>query len=182
MMSPIEEYDVDAALAALTAAVAPIIANDPDVVVVGVQTGGAWIGQRLHEQFQVSSPFCTVNISFYRDDFSMMGLHPSVGPSNIPIDIDGRRVLLVDDVLYTGRTIRAALNELFDYGRPAAVKLAVLVDRGSRELPFSADATGLSLDLDKSDKVKLTGPDPLRLALYSGEHDPLPDDQQQASE
>lgn len=161
-----EHCDIDAALTALTAQVEPMIASDPGLVIVGVETGGAWIGQRLHDHFQLSSPMCTINISFYRDDFSMVGLHPSVGPSNIPADIDGQTVILVDDVLYTGRTIRAALNELFDYGRPAAVKLAVLVDRGARELPFAPDAVGLNLDLAKDRQVKLTGPEPLRLALY----------------
>ncbi|MGN8157659.1 bifunctional pyr operon transcriptional regulator/uracil phosphoribosyltransferase PyrR [Salinisphaera sp. RV14] len=165
MTDPSESFDVDAALAALTAQVEPLIAEHPQAVIVGVETGGAWIGERLHAHFELATPMCTLNISFYRDDFSMVGLHPSVGPSNIPADIDGRTVILVDDVLYTGRTVRAALNELFDYGRPAAVKLAVLVDRGARELPFAPDAAGLKLDLDKSRRIKLTGPEPLRLTM-----------------
>lgn len=160
-----ESFDVDAALAALTTQVEPLISDHPQAVIVGVETGGAWIGERLHTHFELASPMCTINISFYRDDFSMVGLHPSVGPSNIPADIDGKTVILVDDVLYTGRTVRAALNELFDYGRPAAVKLAVLVDRGARELPFAPDAVGLKLDLDKSHRIKLTGPQPLRLSM-----------------
>ncbi|WP_423823599.1 bifunctional pyr operon transcriptional regulator/uracil phosphoribosyltransferase PyrR [Salinisphaera sp. SPP-AMP-43] len=160
-----ESFDVDAALAALTAQVEPLIAENPDVVVVGVETGGAWLGERLHAHFELASPLCSINISFYRDDFSMVGLHPSVGPSHIPADIDGKTVILVDDVLYTGRTVRAALNELFDYGRPSAVKLAVLVDRGARELPFAPDAVGLKLDLDRERQIKLTGPEPLRLTM-----------------
>ncbi|HET7314553.1 bifunctional pyr operon transcriptional regulator/uracil phosphoribosyltransferase PyrR [Salinisphaera sp.] len=160
-----ESFDVDAALAALTAQVEPLIVAHPDAVIVGVETGGAWIGRRLHDHFDLASPMCSINISFYRDDFSMVGLHPSVGPSHIPADIDGRTVILVDDVLYTGRTVRAALNELFDYGRPAAVKLAVLVDRGARELPFAPDAAGLKLDLAKGRQIKLTGPEPLRLTM-----------------
>ncbi|MGB7756718.1 MAG: bifunctional pyr operon transcriptional regulator/uracil phosphoribosyltransferase PyrR [Salinisphaera sp.] len=165
MTDPAESFDVDAALAALTAQVEPLVAEHPQVVIVGVETGGAWIGERLHKHFELASPMCTLNISFYRDDFSMVGLHPSVGPSHIPADIEGKTVILVDDVLYTGRTVRAALNELFDYGRPAAVKLAVLVDRGARELPFAPDAAGLKLDLDKSRQIKLTGPEPLRLTM-----------------
>lgn len=165
MTDSTESFDVDAALTALIAQVEPLIKGHPDAVIVGVETGGAWIGQRLHAHFGLASPMCTINISFYRDDFSMVGLHPSVGPSDIPADIDGRTVILVDDVLYTGRTVRAALNELFDYGRPAAVKLAVLVDRGARELPFAPDAVGLKLDLDREHRIKLTGPEPLRLTM-----------------
>ena len=158
-------FDVDAALAALEAQLAPLVAADPDAVMIGVETGGAWIAERLHARFGLTAPLGTLNISFYRDDFSTIGLHPSVGPSRIEADIDGRTVILVDDVLYTGRTVRAALNELFDYGRPAAVKLAVLVDRGARELPFAADATGLQIDIERGRQIKLTGPEPLRLEM-----------------
>ena len=158
-------FDADAALAALTAQLVPIVAGNPDAVIVGVETGGAWIAERLHAHFGLDSPLCTINISFYRDDFSMVGLHPSVGPSHIPADIDHKTVILIDDVLYTGRTVRAALNELFDYGRPAIVRLGVLVDRGCRELPFAADATGLNLDLASDRQIKLTGPEPLQLVL-----------------
>lgn len=164
-MSQPDSVDVDAALTALTAQIEPIITAEPDAVIVGVQTGGAWLAERLHAHFNVRAPLCTINISFYRDDFSMVGLHPSVGPSHIPADIDGRTIILIDDVLYTGRTVRAALNELFDYGRPAAVRLAVLVDRGARELPFAADAVGLTLAIDKQRQIKLTGPEPLRLTM-----------------
>lgn len=164
-MTQSDSFDVDAALAALTAQIEPIIKAEPDAVIVGVQTGGAWLAERLHAHFNVASELCTINISFYRDDFSMVGLHPSVGPSHIPADIDNKTVILIDDVLYTGRTVRAALNELFDYGRPAAVRLAVLVDRGSRELPFAPDAVGLKLDIEKGRQIKLTGPEPLRLTM-----------------
>lgn len=160
-----QQYDVDAALAALTAQLEPMVAADPDVVMVGVETGGAWLAERLHATLGIAAPLGTLNISFYRDDFSTIGLHPSVGPSKLEADIDGRTIILVDDVLYTGRTVRAALNELFDYGRPAAVRLAVLVDRGARELPFAADATGLRIDIARERQIKLTGPDPLKLVM-----------------
>lgn len=160
-----QNFDVDAALAALEVKLAPLIAADPDAMMIGIETGGAWIAERLYAQFDLAAPLGTLNISFYRDDFSTIGLHPSVGPSQIEADIDGRTVILVDDVLYTGRTVRAALNELFDYGRPAAVKLAVLVDRGARELPFAADASGLHIDLERERRIKLTGPEPLRLEV-----------------
>jgi pyrimidine operon attenuation protein/uracil phosphoribosyltransferase len=165
MTEPAVHYDADAALSRLAGQVAPLVAAAPDAVIVGIETGGAWIAQRLHDRLQLASALGTVNISFYRDDFSTIGLHPSVGPSNIPVDINGRTVLLVDDVLYTGRTVRAALNELFDYGRPAAVKLAVLVDRGERELPFAPDAAGLKIELDVTQRIKLIGPEPLRLVV-----------------
>lgn len=160
-----DDFDAEAALAALRERLAPIVATTPDTVMVGVETGGAWIAERLHADLGLAEPLGTLNISFYRDDFSTIGLHPNVGPSQLPADIDGRTVLLVDDVLYTGRTVRAALNELFDYGRPAAVRLAVLVDRGARELPFAPDAVGLSIDLERSRRIKLTGPAPLKLAV-----------------
>ncbi|ROO28721.1 uracil phosphoribosyltransferase [Salinisphaera orenii MK-B5] len=160
-----DTFDVDAAIAALRAQLAPRIATTPDAVLVGIETGGAWIASRLHAELGLAAPLCTLNISFYRDDFSTIGLHPSVGPSHIPAEIDGKTVILVDDVLYTGRTVRAALNELFDYGRPAAVRLAVLVDRGARELPFAPDAVGLKLDIATNRRIKLTGPDPLRLTM-----------------
>src|SRR5690625_2767202 len=165
MTNNIAHHDVEGALARLISDIEPMVRNDPSVVIVGIETGGAWIAQRLHEHFQLATELCAINISFYRDDFSTMGLHPRVGPSHIPADIDDKEIILVDDVLYTGRTVRAALNELFDYGRPSAVRLAVLVDRGERELPFAPDAVGLQLSLDGEQQIKLTGPQPLQLEL-----------------
>ncbi len=160
-----QHFDVDGALATLRDQLTPMVSATPDAVMIGVETGGAWVAERLHTELGLSTPLGTLNISFYRDDFSTVGLHPSVGPSSIEADIDGKTVILVDDVLYTGRTVRAALNELFDYGRPAAVRLAVLVDRGTRELPFTPDAVGLNIDIAHGHRIKLTGPDPLRLEM-----------------
>lgn len=134
-------------------------------LVVGIHTGGAWLAQRLHRALGITEPLGTLDISFYRDDFSTGGLHPQVRPSSLSGDIDGRTVLLVDDVLYSGRTVRAALNELFDYGRPERVLLAVLVDRGGRQLPIATDICALRLDLPAGQHVKLRGPDPLQLEL-----------------
>ncbi len=134
-------------------------------LVVGIHTGGAWLAQRLHRALALSEPLGTLDISFYRDDFSSGGLHPQVRPSSLSGDIDGRTILLVDDVLYSGRTVRAAMNELFDYGRPERVILAVLVDRGGRELPIAADICALQLDLPRGQHLKLRGPDPLQLEL-----------------
>lgn len=134
-------------------------------LMVGIHTGGAWLAERLHRELALHSRLGTLDIAFYRDDFSTVGLHPQVNPSHLPEDVQDRNVILVDDVLQTGRTIRAALNEIFSYGRPRTVTLAVLVDRGLRELPIQADVCALPLDLDASDRIKLVGPDALRLRI-----------------
>jgi len=134
-----------------------------NVAIIGIHTGGVWIAERLHKLLKTKDPLGELNIAFYRDDFSQIGMHPSVEPSNLPFDLDGRDVILVDDILYTGRTIRAALNEIFDYGRPASVTLAVLVDRGEQQLPFKADVVGTTMSLSAGEHVKLTGPKTLSL-------------------
>ena len=134
-----------------------------DPLMVGIHTGGAWVAEQLHARLGFREPLGRLDIAFYRDDFTRVGMHPQVRPSQLPFDVEGRHLVLVDDVLYTGRTIRAALNELFDYGRPASVALAVLIDRGGRELPIAADVAGTVLDLPADRHVKLTGPEPLAL-------------------
>ena len=128
-------------------------------LIVGVQTGGILLAEHLHYALQLEDPIGTLDISFYRDDFSRIGLHPKVRGSRLPEPIDNRHIILVDDVLHTGRTARAALNELFAWGRPASVILAVLLDRGNRELPLSADVTGyrMSLGNDQFVKISATG-------------------------
>ncbi len=136
-------------------------------LVVGIHTGGAWIAQWLHRSLDLEGPLGTLDISFYRDDFSRIGLNPSVRPSQLPPGIDGRHVVLVDDVIHTGRTVRAALNELFDFGRPASVILAVLIDRGGRELPIQPDAVGARVELPRGGEIKLTGPEPLGLEILA---------------
>ena len=104
---------------------------------VGIHTGGVWVAERLHAALGLKIPPGSINVSFYRDDYSQRGLHSNAKASQIPFDVDGAHIVIVDDVLYTGRTIRAAMNELFDYGRPAKIELAVLTDRGGRELPIT---------------------------------------------
>lgn len=136
-----------------------------DPAVVGIHTGGAWIAERLRDRFLPHAPLGTLDIAFYRDDFAQIGLQPGVRPSELPFSVEGRHLVLVDDVLMTGRTIRAALNELFDYGRPASVTLVTLVDIESRELPIRADILGISLVLPPGQRIKLTGPEPLQLTL-----------------
>jgi len=126
-----------------------------DVRLVGVHTGGVWLAERLKEELKIPHAVGVLDISFYRDDFSRSGLNPSVKPSRISFDVEGAELLLVDDVLYTGRTVRAAMNELFDYGRPARIDLAVLVDRGGRELPIEASVVGRTIELPADVSVVL---------------------------
>lgn len=136
-------------------------------VMVGIHTGGVWIAKALHEQLAISSPLGVLDISFYRDDFTRIGMNPQVKPSELPFTVDGREIILVDDVLHTGRTVRAAMNELFDYGRPASIVLATLVERSGRELPIEARVVGLHMELAPHEHVKLSGPEPLRLELQA---------------
>jgi pyrimidine operon attenuation protein/uracil phosphoribosyltransferase len=132
-------------------------------LMIGIHTGGVWVAERLHALLGLPDPLGQLDISFYRDDFTRVGLHPQVRPSHLPVALDDRHICLVDDVLQSGRTIRAALNVLFDYGRPASVLLAILADRDGRELPINPDVVGLAVRLGPDDQIKLTGPDPLVL-------------------
>ncbi|MCH8542179.1 MAG: bifunctional pyr operon transcriptional regulator/uracil phosphoribosyltransferase PyrR [Alcanivorax sp.] len=133
---------------------------------VGIHSGGAWVAQALQARLDKHQPGKTVplgtlDISFYRDDFSHRGMTARVRPTALPFDVDGAHLILVDDALMSGRTARAALNELFDYGRPASVTLAVLFDIGRRELPISADICGQRVALPPGHRVELRGPTPL---------------------
>jgi pyrimidine operon attenuation protein/uracil phosphoribosyltransferase len=107
-----------------------------DARFVGIYSGGAWLADRLARAIPGDHPVGYIDVSYYRDDFNRTGLKPAVRTSEIPFTVEGARIVLVDDVLFTGRSVRAAINELFDYGRPAAIELAVLIDRGGRELPI----------------------------------------------
>jgi len=137
----------------------------PKTAMVGLYTGGAWLAERLHAALKLEVPFGTLDVSFYRDDFQHKGLKRKVAPSDIPFEVEGRDLILVDDVLYTGRTIRAAMNELFDYGRPARIRLASLVDRGGRELPIAAQFVGATIDVKQSVELKRDAQGRLSLAL-----------------
>ena len=132
---------------------------------IGIHSGGVWIAEQLHQRLGIEEALGHLDISFYRDDFTRIGINPQVKPSHLPINLDDRHIILVDDVLYTGRTIRAALNEIFDYGRPASITLAVLVDRGGRELPIEAQVVGTEVTLNDNETIKLKGPEPLSLAI-----------------
>jgi pyrimidine operon attenuation protein / uracil phosphoribosyltransferase len=134
-------------------------------LMVGIHTGGAWIAEALHRMLGLQQPLSTLDISFYRDDFSRIGMHPKVKPSKLPPHVEDQHIILVDDVLQSGRTIRAAMNEIFDYGRPASITLVCLVERSGRELPIQADIIGQHLDLRPEQHIKLTGPEPLALVI-----------------
>ena len=134
-------------------------------LMVGIHTGGVWVAERLHRALGLADALGQLDISFYRDDFTRIGLHPQVRPSDLPVSVDDRHVVLVDDVLQTGRTIRAALNVLFDYGRPASVVLATLAERDGRELPIEPNVVGLHARLEPGQQIKLAGPEPLELVL-----------------
>lgn len=135
-----------------------------DPLMIGIRTGGVWIAEELHRRLAITEPLGLLDISFYRDDFSQIGMHPNVKPSQLPPNLEGRDIILVDDVFYTGRTIRAALNEIFDYGRPNQVVLAVLIERDGKQIPISPDCIGAKITLSADQRIKLTCP-PLAIHL-----------------
>ncbi len=138
---------------------------DEQTGIIGIRTGGVWVAERLRTALGVTPPLGTIDVSFYRDDYSKVGLHPGVKPSGIPFSVENRNILLVDDVLFTGRTTRAAINEIFDYGRPGRVWLAALVDRGGRQLPYAADAVGITLSVPDDQSIELLRSDSGQLSL-----------------
>ena len=137
----------------------------PDTGLIGIYTGGVWLAERIHAALGLKVPCGTLDVSFYRDDYEKIGLHRNVKRSDIPFDVDGRHLVLVDDVLYTGRTIRAAMNEMFDFGRPASIRLAALVDRGGRQLPIAAEFLGGTMTMAPGESLELTQHADGRLAL-----------------
>ena len=128
---------------------------NPDTALIGIHTGGVWLAERLHRVLGLKQPLGTIDVSFYRDDYESRGLNARVKPSDIPFEVADADVILVDDVLYTGRTIRAAINELFDYGRPQRIRLAALVDRGGRELPIAAQFLGAEVKVADNEQIEL---------------------------
>ena len=157
------DLNVNRLLEAMKTGLLPYLSRDP--IMIGIHTGGVWIAESLHEELQFKEPLGTLDISFYRDDFTQIGVHPQVKASNLPIDVNERHVILIDDVLHTGRTTRAAMNVIFDYGRPSSIVLAVLVERDGRELPVQADVVGEHLRLTSKQHIKLLGPEVLSLKI-----------------
>jgi len=134
---------------------------------IGIHTGGVWIAERLHQLLHIEPPLGQLDISFYRDDFTRIGMNPQVKPSQIPFAVDDRHIVLVDDVIQSGRTIRAAMNEIFDFGRPASITLVTLIERSGRELPIQPDIIGLEPPLADEEHIRLRGPAPLQLEINS---------------
>jgi pyrimidine operon attenuation protein/uracil phosphoribosyltransferase len=156
--------DAEQLIAALIEQMRPVVG--PETGLIGIYTGGVWIAERLHQALALKVPCGTLDVSFYRDDYRQIGLHRDVKASDLPFEVEGRDLIVVDDVLYTGRTIRAAMNELFDYGRPASIRLAALVDRGGRELPIAPDFLGTKVRIAASQSVELKRDDAGKLTLF----------------
>ena len=141
-------------------------------LLIGIHTGGVWVAKELAKLLGTDffdAPLGTLNIAYYRDDFTRIGMHPQVTPSDLPFNVDDRHLLLVDDVFHSGRTVRAALNEIFDYGRPASISLAVLIKRNGHELPLHADIIGQSVNLANNQHIKLINDNGLQLELSTKE-------------
>ncbi len=155
--------DAEILLTHLIGEIQPEISSS--TALVGIYTGGVWLAERMHQSLGITLPLGTLDVSFYRDDFDQIGLHPQVKPSDIPFEVEGSHIILVDDVLYTGRTIRAAINELFDYGRPASIRLATLIDRGGREMPITAQFVGATIVLPEDKMLALEQGNDGRLGL-----------------
>jgi len=142
-------------------ALLPRLADDlrartsPEAAMIGLYTGGAWLAERLHAMLGLQTPLGLMDIAFYRDDYHKEGLKHDPKRTKIPFDVEGRDLLLVDDVLYTGRTVRAAMNELFDYGRPRSISLVILADRGGRQLPICAQHCGAVVQVPGGMRLRL---------------------------
>lgn len=164
-----DDCDVEQLIATMADALkAKLSAVDKnEILMIGIHTGGVWVAQRLHQALELKESLGILDIAFYRDDFSRIGLNPQVKPSQLPISVDNKHILLVDDILHTGRTVRAAMNEIFDYGRPATITLIVLGERSGREMPIQPDIVGKHFSLDEHEHVKLSGPDNLQISISS---------------
>ncbi len=155
MPTTTKQFDAEALYQDLLRQVRAGVAGATDVAIVGIHSGGAWLAERLAADLDLAGRLGFIDVSFYRDDYAKKGLHPDVKPTQIGFDVDRATILLVDDVLYTGRTTRAAINVLFDYGRPARIVLAALADRGGRELPVAADFVAANVPLEPQQALVL---------------------------
>ena len=155
MKPSVSELDAEKLYQDLTAGIRKAIQGIDHVAIAGIRSGGAWLAERMASDLSLTTPPGFIDVSFYRDDYAEKGLPAEVKPTQIPFDVDGATILLVDDVLYTGRTTRAAINELFDYGRPARIMLAALVDRGGRQLPIAADFVAATVSADRHEMLVL---------------------------
>jgi pyrimidine operon attenuation protein/uracil phosphoribosyltransferase len=162
-MSPHPLPDAEATLGELVARMRTAV--DRKAAFVGIYSGGAWLAERLAREIPGDHPLGFIDVSFYRDDYAIAGLKGGTKRSALPFDVTGATIVLVDDVLYTGRSVRAAINELFDFGRPARIELAVLVDRGGRELPVEATYVGARVAVPRDQTVVLSRSEQGRLGL-----------------
>lgn len=163
----VKTYDLQALLAQLEQQLRAYIQERQldNPVLVGIHTSGVWLAQELYQRLGLPEEPGQLDVSFYRDDLQRSGLPKIKQPSRMPIQIDDRHVLLVDDILYSGRTVRAAMNELFDYGRPKTITLVVLVSRGGRELPIEAQVCALHEEPGLDKVYVIEGPEPLSMTL-----------------
>ena len=159
--------DAEALYAELRRGVTALL--QPDTKLVGIWSGGAWLAERLQADLQRPGQAGVISSTLHRDDFSERGISSSGGNTHLPFEIDGQRILLIDDVLYTGRTIRAVVNELYDFGRPASVMLAVLVDRGGRQLPIEPAFAAAKVALPATQRLSLARNEAGRFAFSVGE-------------
>lgn len=150
-----QDFDAEALYRELLGQVRAGLDGVSDAAIVGIHSGGAWLAERLARDLDLGERLGSIDVSFYRDDYARKGLHPDVKPTHIRFPVDGATIVLVDDVLQTGRTVRAAINVLFDYGRPACIRLAALADRGGRELPVAADFVGTRATLEANQSLSL---------------------------
>jgi pyrimidine operon attenuation protein/uracil phosphoribosyltransferase len=163
--STLHPLDAEALYGTLLQQIRTGLTGVDDIALVGIHSGGAWLAERLAADLGLAGRLGFVDPSFYRDDYAEKGLRPDVKASQVPFDVNGAAIVLVDDVLYTGRTTRAAINELFDYGRPARIFLAALVDRGGRELPISADFLADTMVLGRQQSLQLQRAEDGRFSL-----------------
>ena len=157
------QLDAEALYAELVAGVRGLL--QPSSLLVGIWSGGAWLAERLQRDLKLPGEHGVISSALHRDDFGSRGLTAGADPTRLPFDVNDRAILLVDDVLYTGRTIRAVVNEIFDFGRPAKVTLAVLVDRGGRELPMAAAYSAARISLPREQRIRLARGDDGRFSF-----------------
>lgn len=155
--------DAEQLLVKLADGIRPLVT--PDTALIGIHSGGVWLMERLLPMLGGDLAYGSLDVSFYRDDFGSRGLHAETKPSQIPFEVNDRNILLIDDVFYTGRTIRAAMNEIFDYGRPASISLAVLVNRGGRELPIAPQVCAAEIALPRDQNLQLLRDEQGRFSL-----------------